>query len=233
MELHRVEYSLVFLLSLVLLFALLFSRMEEISSFAFARKLIVSALTSTTYNAWISEVKDIAVRSRVWEYVDPEGSEPESLVPKYLRFFDFVKVVSVSVLVHISASIQGEYRLSASAATVVDDVSPPPILVLEPCSDYEDLFESQKRSYDAKERAYRHIQNEVGRAMIGIEKVHTIILKFVKDYVAMNMRVCLVKKILQFLARKFKKISEDIQRQIDRRYDDLRGSHLVKGKIEQ
>jgi hypothetical protein len=34
--------------------------------------------------------------------------------------------------------------------------------------------------------------------MIDIEKIHTIILKFAKDYVAMNMRVCLVKKILQF-----------------------------------
>jgi hypothetical protein len=163
--------------------------------------------------------------------VNPKESESESLMLKYSRFFDFVKVVSVSVLVHISTSTQDEYRLSASAATVIDDVSL--ILILEPCSNYENLFESQKRSYDVKKRTYRHIQNEVGRVMIGIEKVHTIILKFVKDYVAMNMRACLVKKILQFLTRKFKKISENIQRQIDRRYDDLRGSHLVKEKIEQ
>jgi hypothetical protein len=69
--------------------------------------------------------------------------------------------------------------------------------------------------------------------MIDIEKIHTIILKFVKYYVAMNMRICLVKKILQFLTRKFKKISENIQKQIDKRYDDLRDSHLVKEKIEQ
>jgi hypothetical protein len=46
--------------------------------------------------------------------------------------------------------------------------------------------------------------------MIDIEKVHTIILKFAKDYVAMNMRVCLVKKILQFLTQKFKKTSDNI-----------------------
>jgi hypothetical protein len=114
---------------------------------------------------------------------------------------------------------------------VIDDVSL--ILILEFCSNYENLFESQKRSYDVKKRAYRHIQNEVDRVIIDIEKVHMIILKFAKDYVAMNMRVCLVKKILQFLTRKFKKISENIQREIDRRYDDFRDSHLVKEKIEQ
>jgi hypothetical protein len=93
---------------------------------------------------------------------------------------------------------------------VIDDVSFSLILILEFCSNYENLFESQKRSYDVKKRAYRHIQNEVDRVMIDIKKIHTIILKFVKDYVAMNMRVCLVKKILQFLTRKFKKISENI-----------------------
>jgi hypothetical protein len=69
--------------------------------------------------------------------------------------------------------------------------------------------------------------------MIDIEKIHMIILKFVKDYVAMNMRVCLVKKILQFLTQKFKKISKNIQRQIDKSYDDFKDSHLVKKKIEQ
>jgi hypothetical protein len=86
MKLHEVEYFLVFLLSLVLLFVSLFSRMKEISTFAFARKLIVSTLTSTTYNVWIFEVKKIAVRSRVWEYMNSKESESESLTLKYSRF---------------------------------------------------------------------------------------------------------------------------------------------------
>jgi hypothetical protein len=212
MKLHRVKYFLVFLLSLVLLFASLFSRMKEIFSFAFARKLIVSTLTSTIYNVWIFEVKNIAVRFRVWEYVNSKESESESLILKYSRFFDFVKILSVSILVHISASTQDEYQLSASTTTVINDVSFSLILILEFCSDYENLFESQKKSYDVKKRAYRYIQNEVDRVMINIEKIHTIILKFAKNYVAMNMRVCLIKKILQFLTRKFKKISENIQK---------------------
>jgi hypothetical protein len=156
-KLHRVEYFLVFLLSLILLFVSLFSRMKEISSFAFARKLIVLTLTSTIYNVWIFEVKNITVRSRVWEYVNSKKSESESLMLKYSRFFDFVKIVSVSILVHISTSTQDEYRLSASATIVIDNVSLSLILILEFCSNYENFFESQKRSYDVKKRAYRYI----------------------------------------------------------------------------
>jgi hypothetical protein len=162
---------------------------------------------STTYNVWIIEIKNIAVRSRVWKYVDSKKSESESLMFKYSRFLDFVKIVSI--FIDISTSTQDKYRLSA---TTVVDVSFSLILILESCSNYKNFFESQKRSYDVKKRAYRHIQNEVDRVMIDIEKIHTIILKFAKDYVVMNMRIYLVKKILQFLTWKFKKILENIQR---------------------
>jgi hypothetical protein len=110
---------------------------------------------------------------------------------KYSRLFDFVKIVSI--FIDVSTSIQDKYRLSA---IIVVDVSSSLILILESCSNYENLFESQKKSYDVKKRAYRYIQNEVDRIMINIEKIHTIILKFAKNYVALNMRVCLVKKIL-------------------------------------
>jgi hypothetical protein len=44
-KLHRVEYFLVFLLSLVLLFVSLFSQRKEIFKFVYARKLIVLTLT--------------------------------------------------------------------------------------------------------------------------------------------------------------------------------------------
>jgi hypothetical protein len=149
------------------------------------------------------------------------------VVPKYPRSSNYIKVALI--IIHTLGSTQGE-----SQSAVVGDVSvsPSPILVLESCSNYDDLSKSQNKSYDVKKQSYRHIQNEVSRAMIGIEKVHTVILELVKDYVTMNIRSCLVKDILQSLTRRFKKTSEDIQRQTNRRYDDLRNSHPVKGKIE-
>jgi hypothetical protein len=129
MKLHRVEYFLIFLLFLVLLFVSLFSRMKEISLFAFAWKLIVSTLTSTTYNVWIIEMKNIVVRFRVEEYVNSKELKSESLMFKYSRFFDFVKIVLVSILVYISTSTQDKYRLSAFATTVINNVSSSLILI--------------------------------------------------------------------------------------------------------
>lgn len=229
MDFRRVDFILV-LIFIVLLFSPIIRHQMEDSSIS-ARKLIVSALTPTTYNAWISEVKGIAVRSRVWEYVDPDGSEMEPEAPKYPRFSDYTKAVPAPIHTSGSTLDKNQNQSQSSLGTILG-APPPPIFLPEPCSDYEDLSESQKRAYDSKERAYRHIQSEVRRAMIEIEKVHIVILESAKDYVAMNLRSRSVREILQSLARKFKKIPEDNQRQIDRRYDKLRNSYLVKREIE-
>jgi hypothetical protein len=61
---------------------------------------------------------------------------------KYSRFFDFVKIVSVSILIHISTSTQDEYRLFVFTTTMIDDVLFSLILILESYSNYENLFES-------------------------------------------------------------------------------------------
>ena len=98
--------------------------------------------------------------------------------------------------------------------------------------EWDDLSESQQKSYDIKKRKYRNVQLEVVRVMTEIEKIHTVILESANIYTAMNMRSASVQKILQSLAHKFKKKSEDVRRQIDRRYEALRDSYPVKGKIE-
>jgi hypothetical protein len=98
-------------------------------------------------------MKNIAVHFRVCEYVNSKKSESESLMLKYSHFFDFVKIVSI--LVYISTLTQDEYRFFAT--TVIDEVSSSLILILESCSNYENFFESQKRSYDVKKQVYRHI----------------------------------------------------------------------------
>ena len=208
--------------------------MEDYSSGS-SRKLIVSALTPRTYNSWLSEIKGIAVRSQVWEYVDPEGSESEPTIPKFPKFSDYVKVVPVNTPGTDSTNIPTPAIVASqgsSQGTVLGDLNGPPVLIPEPCSRYADLSESQKESYNADERSHRGLQADARAAAMGIEKVHTVILESAKDYVARNVRSSSVREILQPLAHKFKKSPDEVQRQIDRQYDELRNSHPVKGKIE-
>ena len=111
----RVEYFLVLLFFVVYL---IFSYISFESVFIFdrllqmknslssksSRKLLISTLTSTSYNFWLSKIKDIAIRSRIWKYVDSDESESKSLVLKYSRLFDYIKIVSTSVSIHTFTS---------------------------------------------------------------------------------------------------------------------------------
>jgi hypothetical protein len=207
------------LVSFSLVFPLVSFKMDE--SVISSRKLVVSNLTPGTYNSWISEIKGIAVRSQVWEFIDPEGSEEGPPVPRYPKYSDYTKVVPVATPASsLAESTQG---------TILPD---PPLVVPEQCSRYSDLSESQKEAYNADERAHRGLQAEARAISLGMEKVHSVILESAKDYVARNVRASSVREILLSLSHKFKKSPDEIQRQIDRRYDELRHSSPTKGKIE-
>ena len=181
------------------------------------QKLIVSALTPKNFSSWIQEIKGIATRAQVWEYVDPEGLESEPVAPKYPRFGDYIKIVPIVT----PASIQ---------ETVTEGF--PPVLVPVMCEDYDDLSEAQQKSYDAKERSYRALQQEAKMSSIGIQKVHTAILESARGYLAVNRKASPVREILISLASKFKRPDADLQLQIDEKYEELKASHPIKGQIE-
>ena len=44
---------------------------------------MILTFMSKNYNSWIEEIKEIATRAQIWEYVDFENSESESVASKY------------------------------------------------------------------------------------------------------------------------------------------------------
>ena len=147
MKYHRVVSILVFLIFLILLIILTYylsERIIQMKNITFiSRKMIVSTLTSITYNFWISKIKSIAMRSRMWEYVNSERLELKLMILKYSRFSNYIKSIVILTSAFTRSTI-----LEASIANSLETIS---------CVDYESLSKSQKRSYHVKERAYRHI----------------------------------------------------------------------------
>jgi hypothetical protein len=122
----------------------------------------------------MQQIKSIAFRAQVWEFVDSNGSEPEPVAPKYSKFGDYMKII----LIDTPGSTQSE--------TIIG--SPPSILIPEKYSDYDDLSAQQQKSYDVMERAYRALQQEAKSAGIGIQKLHTAILESARAYIAVSRK---------------------------------------------
>ena len=51
-------------------------------------KTTMTAFNPKTFHLWIKEVKGIAIKAKVWDYVDPEGSKPEPEEPEFPSISD-------------------------------------------------------------------------------------------------------------------------------------------------
>lgn len=189
------------------------STMED---YLVSQKLAVTALTPKNYSTWIQEIKEIATRAQVWEYVDPEGDESELDMLKYSKFKNYIKIVSIAT----SGSTQ---------ETTIESFSL--VFVFTACEDYDDLSKAQQRSYDAKERFYKALQQEVRMTSLEIQKVHTIVLESARGYIAVNRMASFVREILISLFNKFKRPDADLQLQIDERYEELKASNPSSAAI--
>jgi hypothetical protein len=217
MDYQRIKkFLFLSIVALVALVTLVCNQMEDYLTQSH-QKITVSVLTPKNYFSWIQEIKRIASRAQVWEYVDSDGSEPESVAPKYFKFQDYIKIVPADTLAFTQSQ------------TIIES---PSVLVSEKCTDYDDLSVHQQKSYDAKERSYRALLHEAKSTGIGIQKVHTAVLESARSYISVSRKASSVREILISLTLKFKRKDEDLQLQVDQKYEELKVTHSVKNQIE-
>jgi hypothetical protein len=179
------------------------------------QKITISILISKNYFFWIQEIKRIASRAQVWEYVDSNESESKSVTLKYLKFQNYIKIVSTDTL----AFIQSQTIIESATFS---------ILISEKCTNYNDFSIHQQKLYDVKERSYRVLLHEVKSIEINIQKVHIAVLKSTRSYISVNRKASSVREILIFLTLKFKRKNENLQLQVDQKYKELKVTHTVK-----
>ena len=68
---------------------------------------------------------------------------------------------------------------------------------------------------------------------MGIQRVHTAVLKSARGYIAVHRKAAPVRDILISLALKFKRLDEDLQLQMDEKYEELKATDPAKGQIEK
>ena len=90
---------------------------EEITT---QSRLTMIALTPKNYRDWLAELKAIAVKAEVWQYVDPDGDEEVPAPGRYPRFSDYTKdtqevTVQCKTFADLTAEDKDDYRVSMEA----------------------------------------------------------------------------------------------------------------------
>lgn len=168
----------------------------------------MTAFNSKTFHLWIREVKGIATKAKVWEYVDPIGGkpEPEESYPPL-----------------ISDYIVEEVRPADAGA---DDPS-----IMRSARKITELSDEQRKIWKMEMTAHQMIEKANDRIAQGIRIVDAAIKASARSYIPPENAESTVREILRAPTAKYKRSDDEVIQQIFQQYVALK-TPPTKTKIE-
>lgn len=177
-------------------------------------KATMTAFNPKTFHLWIREVKGIAIKAKIWDYVDPVGSKPEPEEPEFPLISDFI----VEELVPRQTD-QGVILASAD----------PPIM--RPARKITELSDEQRKIWKMEMNAYQLMEKQNDRIAHGIRLVDVAIKASARAYIPPENMESTVRKILQVLSSKYKRSDTEVIEQIYQQFVALK-TPPTKTKLE-
>ena len=170
--------------------------MEEISM-----KTTVTTITPLNFrnfHIWIREVQGLVIKANVWEYVNPDESEPK---PKLGR------------RPHVSSyMIDEDTRTEESAATKA----------FRPAIDYDELSEVQQRSFQMKITTYKMDEKEVEKTSHGLRLMNAAIKASARAYIPPDKMAASIRDIITSLSSRYKRSDSQIIEQMNQHIQTLK-----------
>ena len=177
----------------------------------------MTAFSPKTFHLWIREVKGVAIKTKVWDYVDPAGIKPEPEEPEFPLISDY----TVEEIVPRAQNAGEEVPSSAPG-------DPP---VMRPATKITKLSDEQRKMWKMKLSAYQAMEKQHDRIAHGIRLVDAAIKASARPYIPPENMESTVRKILQVLSAKYKRSNTEVIEQIYQQFVALKNSP-TKAKLE-
>lgn len=162
-------------------------------------------------------MKGIAIKAKVWDYVDPEGSKPELEKPEFPSISDY----AVEEIVPRAQNVEESVTLSA----------PKDPSVMRPATKITELSDEQRKLWKIKMSAYQMMKKQNDRIAHEIRLVDAAIKASARTYIPSENMESTVRKILQVLFSKYKRSDTEVVEQIYQQFVALKHSP-TKAKLE-
>ena len=180
-------------------------------------RVTMVALTPKNYRDWLAELKAIAVKAEVWQYVDPNGDEDVPVQERYPRYSDY------------NTEIQEVIR----ATDVREDEQAGLRQTVRPCRTFGELSDDDKEDYRVRMETFK-IQREDARVIKhGMQRIHTAIMESARAYIPTTKKTETEREIVKFLQDKYQRPELELIEQIHHKLNELKAHAPAKGKIEQ
>jgi hypothetical protein len=171
-------------------------------------KIIMLILIANNFHLWIEELKDLALKIKIWEYINSYNQTAESRKEILFEIFHYV----------IKASVLASSTIFDDFITNQIDQSAQVFTQSRFAKYFHELTIQQQENYRANVKKYKRKEKQIVKIIQRMLKINEAIRASIKMYIFSKLIFVFIKKILQFLIIKYKKIDDQIKKQIHEKF---------------
>jgi hypothetical protein len=179
-------------------------------------KIIMLILISNNFHLWIEELKDITLKIKIWKYINSNEIIKKFKKDIYFDVFSFnvsytARQDQISAFVFTSTLI--DLLTSRNVATQtfqiqISSSSQSASSKIRQAMFFHELNFNQQESYRTMIEEYRRREKQISKITQKMIKINEIIKTFARMYILSKMMSSLIRKILQLLIVRYKKIDD-------------------------
>ncbi len=178
-------------------------------------KIIMLILISNNFHLWIEELKDLALKIKIWEYINSYNQIQESRKEVLFEIFDFVirSALTISTTADDLITDQADQSAQASQSRLAKY--------------FHELSTEQQENYRTNVKQYKRKEKQVVKITQKMLKINEAIRVSIKTYILSKLMFAFIKEILQLLIIRYKKIDDQIKEQIHEKFQALKQSSFT------
>jgi hypothetical protein len=184
-------------------------------------KIIMLIFNSNNFHLWIEELKDLTLKIKIWEYINSYDKIEESREEVFSEISHFVVK-------------QSDFASSTTADDLITDQvnqSAQDFTQSRLAKYFHELSTQQQENYRINVKEYKRKEKQIAKIIQRMLKINEAIRVSSKMYIFSKLMFVLIKEILQILIIKYRKIDDQIKKQIHEKFQALKQS-LFKNQIE-
>jgi hypothetical protein len=184
-------------------------------------RIIMLIFNSNNFHLWIEELKDLILKIKIWEYINSYDKTEESRKEVLSKISHFVVKQS-----DLASSIAVDDFITDQVNQSTQDFTQSRLAKY-----FHELSIQQQESYRANVKKYKRKEKQVAKITQRMLKINEAIRASIKTYIFSKLMFAFIKEILQVLITKYRKIDDQIKKQIHEKFQALKQSSF-KNQIE-
>ncbi len=182
-------------------------------------KITMLILISNNFHLWIEELKDLTLKIKIWEYINSYNQIQKSREEVLFEISHFV--------------IRSAFTISAAADDLITDQADQSAQASQSrfAKYFHELSTEQQESYRTSVTEYKRKEKQVVKITQRMLKIDEAIRVSAKTYIFSKLMFAFIREILQLLIIRYKKIDDQIKKQIHEKFQALKQSSF-KNQIE-